>query len=83
MRAAEVGPTVPIRVTCSCPGERSLPLRLLSDTLSELRLYLRGRMPASRPVLTYRCRHCKEVVVITAGQLYLADTEQLQIPLHR
>jgi hypothetical protein len=55
----------------------------MSDTLSELRLYLRGRMPASRPVLTYRCRHCKEVVVITAGQLYLADTEQLQMPLRR
>jgi hypothetical protein len=62
-------------LTCSCPGGRRLPLRLMPDALFWLRRSLQdGLMPADMVVQTYRCSNCGTVVEITASDLSLADT---------
>jgi hypothetical protein len=72
MGLAYEGPTVPIRVRCGCRTSRTLPLWLVSDTLVFLRQNLNGSLTADAPVMTYRCRHCKEIVILTAGDVYLS-----------
>ena len=69
----QVGPTVPLEARCACPSVRRLPVRLASDGLAELRRCLRGKLPPELPVMTYWCRYCKTVVILTARDLYLAD----------
>ena len=68
-----VGPTVPLDVRCACSITRRAPVRLASDGLAELRRHLRGHLPENLPVLTYWCRHCKQVTTLTASDLYLTD----------
>jgi hypothetical protein len=46
---------------------------MASDGLAELRRCLRGKLPPELPVMTYWCRYCKTVVILTARDLYLAD----------
>lgn len=78
MERAVVGgmPAVPVRVRCACSVARALPIRLVSDTLSEIRAALAGRIEPRRPVMTYRCRICKEIVILRAEDLYLAVAEE-------
>ncbi len=66
-------PAVPIKAQCSCPSRRTLPVWLVSDTLTEIRAALTGVIAPDRPVLTYRCRVCKDIVVLRARDLYLTD----------
>ena len=62
-------------LTCTCPGGRRLPLRLMPEALFWLRRNMQdGLMPADMVVQTYRCSNCGTVVYITAGDLSLADT---------
>lgn len=68
-------PAVPIKASCSCAGKRTLPVWLVSDTLTEMRAALAGVIEPDRPVLTYRCRVCKDIVVLRARDLYLIDPE--------
>lgn len=68
-------PAVPIRARCSCTTRRTLPVWLVSDTLTEIRAALAGVLAPDRPVLTYRCRVCKDVVVLHARDLYFVDGE--------
>jgi hypothetical protein len=46
---------------------------LVSETLVRLRNLLDGALAPDDPVMTYRCRKCKEIVVLTASDLYLAS----------
>ncbi len=71
-RRAMFLPTVPVRAACGCAEVRTLPLRLVSDALARLRREAGGKLDPDEPVLTYRCRHCKQVIVLRAQQLYLA-----------
>ncbi len=73
-------PAVPIRARCSCPSRRTLPVRLVSDTLTEIRAALAGVIEPDRPVLTYRCRVCKDIVVLRARDLFLADPQLVDLP---
>ena len=66
------GPTVPIKVRCGCRSPQTLPVWLVSDTLAFLRQSLRGSLKPEAPVMTYRCRHCKQIVVLTASDIYLS-----------
>ena len=66
-------PAVPVKARCGCPTRRTLPVWLVSDTLSFLRSRLAGEIAPGRPVLTYRCRFCKEVVILRARDLFLAE----------
>lgn len=66
-------PVVPISARCACSSRRTLPLRLVSDTLTELRGALAGTIHPSTPVLTYRCRYCKSIVVLRARDLFLTS----------
>ncbi len=66
------GPTVPIRVRCGCRATQTLPVWLVSDTLVYLRQTLGGSLAPDQPVMTYRCRHCKQIVPVTASDLYLS-----------
>jgi len=45
---------------------------LVSDTLAFLRQSLSGLLEPDAPVMTYRCRHCKQIVVLTASDIYLS-----------
>jgi hypothetical protein len=72
MRLNYEGPTVPIRVRCGCRASRTLPVWLVSDTLVFLRRSLNGALAPEMPVMTYRCRHCKEIVTLTASDVYLS-----------
>lgn len=57
--------TVTIHATCRC---RPLPVRLVKETVEVFKgLHLRRETP----VLTYRCRDCKQIVTVTAGQMRL------------
>jgi hypothetical protein len=66
------GPTVPIRVRCGCRTPQTLPVWLVSDPLAFLRQTLSGALAPDAPVMTYRCRHCKQITVITAADIYLS-----------
>jgi len=66
-------PTVSIRAPCGCAVPRSLPIRLVSNALRQLRAEAGGLLRPDEPVMTYRCRHCKQIVVLRARDLYLAD----------
>lgn len=68
-----VGPTVALNVRCGCATARRVPIRLASDGLSLLRQHVRGQLPGDLPIMTYKCRHCKQVATLTAADLYLAD----------
>lgn len=50
---------------------RTLPVWMVSDSLTQIRALLKGKLTADVPVQTYRCRHCKAVVTLTAGALHL------------
>lgn len=66
-------PTVPITRCDGC--DRSLPLRWTFEGLRELREALEERfMPESTVLATYRCRKCKTVNELTAGDLYLSES---------
>lgn len=67
-----VGPTVPLDVHCACPTPRRVPVRIASDALAELRRAVLGRLDGDQPVMTYWCRHCKQVVALTARDLFLS-----------
>lgn len=73
MQPTYSGPTVPIRTRCGCGGSKTLPVWLVSETLVRLRHLLEGALAPDDPVMTYRCRKCKEIVVLTAADLYLAS----------
>lgn len=64
-------PTVPLKIDCGCKYTRSIPLHMVSDTLAKLREIIDGEMDADTPIQTFRCRHCKEIVELTAKDLYL------------
>jgi len=66
-------PTVSIRVPCGCGAPRSLPIRLVRNALAHLRAQAGEMLQPDEPVMTYRCRHCKQIVVLRARDLYLAD----------
>ncbi len=66
-------PAVPIRVRCSCASRRTLPVWLVSDALTQIRVALNGVLGPDRPVMTYRCRVCKDLVILRARDLDLAD----------
>ncbi len=69
-------PVVPLKVRCACANRRTLPVWLVSDTLTELRSALAGVLQPARPVLTYRCRFCKQTIVLRAKDLFLTvDSE--------
>jgi len=67
------GPAVPIRARCGCEGPRTLPLRFVSDTLAVLRQNVGDLLGPETPVLTYRCRTCKQIIALTARDLFLVD----------
>jgi hypothetical protein len=67
------GPAVPIRARCGCDGPRALPLRFVSDTLSVIRQHIGPVLMPDTPVLTYRCRTCKQIIALTARYLFLVD----------
>ncbi len=73
-------PAVPIKARCSCTAKRTLPVWLVSDTLTEIRAALMGVIAPDCPVLTYRCRVCKDIVVLRARDLYLTDAEAIELP---
>jgi hypothetical protein len=73
LRSGAVGPTVPLDVHCACASARRVPLRLSSDGLALLRQHLLGKLPGDLPIMTYFCRHCKQVATLTAADLYLTD----------
>lgn len=68
-----IGPAVPIRARCGCAGPRALPLRFVADTLTELRKKVGTTLEPDTPVLTYRCRTCKQIIALTARDLFLVD----------
>ena len=75
MQPSYTGPTVPIRTRCGCGGSKTLPVWLVSDTLVTLRRLLDGALDPDQPVMTYRCRVCKEIVVLTAADVYLVSDQ--------
>jgi hypothetical protein len=75
MQPTFAGPAVPIRARCGCGGARTLPVWLVSDTLVTLRQQLNGTLKPDDPVMTYRCRHCKQIVILTASEVYLSDSK--------
>lgn len=72
-QSASVGPTVALDVHCGCATTRRIPIRMASDGLAVLRSHLNGKLPRELPVMTYWCRHCKQLATLTVGDLYLAD----------
>ena len=68
-----IGPAVPIRARCGCDGPRALPLRFVADTLTLLRQRVGAALEPETPVLTYRCRTCKQIIALTARDLFLVD----------
>ncbi|MEN8376991.1 MAG: hypothetical protein ABFS34_16325 [Gemmatimonadota bacterium] len=71
-RKAGAEGTLPVRVACGC-GTRRLPLRVIPGPASDLRQAAGGTISPDTPVMTYRCRVCKEVVVLRAGDLHFVD----------
>lgn len=67
-----VGPTVALDAHCACPLPRRVPVRIAAEALAELRRALQGRLDGDQPVMTYWCRNCKQVVPLTAGDLFLS-----------
>lgn len=68
-------PAVPIRIRCSCTSRRTLPVWFVSDALTQMRAALAGVLGPDRPIMTYRCRLCKDLVILRARDLYLVDPE--------
>lgn len=64
-------PAVPIKARCACSTSRTLPVWLVSDTLKLLRERLAGALDPDQPVLTYRCRSCKQIIALKARDLFL------------
>ncbi len=75
--------TLPVRVSCGCGRARRLPLRVLATAAADLR-DLNGRpLPPDVPVMTYRCRVCKEIVVLRAIDLHFSDEKEVVAPRTR
>ncbi|HET9981959.1 MAG TPA: hypothetical protein VFQ38_00160 [Longimicrobiales bacterium] len=64
-------PAVPIKARCACHTSRTLPVWLVTDALTVLRERLSGALEPDQPVLTYRCRSCKQIIALSARDLFL------------
>jgi hypothetical protein len=71
-RKAGAEGTLPVQVACGC-GTRRLPLRVIPGSAADLRRAMGDTIASDTPVMTYRCRVCKEVVVLRAGDLHFVD----------
>lgn len=72
--------TLPVSASCRCGRARRLPLRVLATAASDLR-DVKGRpLPPDLPLMTYRCRVCKEVVVLRAIDLHFSDDTEVVAP---
>jgi hypothetical protein len=65
---------LPVRGTCGCGSARSLPLRVLPDGVTALIASVGEGLHPDTPLMTYRCRVCKEVVVLRAVDLHFASS---------
>ncbi len=64
---------LPVSASCGCGRARRLPLRVLATAAADLRDGEGKPLPPDLPVMTYRCRVCKEVVVLRAVDLHFSD----------
>jgi hypothetical protein len=64
---------LPVRATCGCGSARPLPLRVLPEALSVLVGSGGEELRPDTPLMTYRCRVCKEVVVLRAADLHFTN----------
>ncbi|HSM36499.1 MAG TPA: hypothetical protein VK837_08910 [Longimicrobiales bacterium] len=64
---------LPVRATCGCGSARRLPLRVLPEAVSALAGAAGEDLRPDTPLMTYRCRVCKEVVVLRAADLHFTN----------
>lgn len=64
---------LPVRATCGCGSARRLPLRVLPEAVSVLSGAGVDDLRPDTPLMTYRCRLCKEVVVLRAADLHFTN----------
>lgn len=67
------GEALAVRGACGCGRHRSLPLRVIPDTASHLRNAIGDALPPETPLMTYRCRVCKQLIVLRASDLHFVD----------